>query len=628
MKIITRKDESGNPVEIVQAVNKETGKTEHFLLNDLPEDSIKQIKALTTHAKRNPDEYDRFGRPKKLEFSGNIENKTGRAKAAAAMSRRRKQREADDKRNLELTTTLELMNENGYTADQALDIVEGYKKQAKDTNSLMAALIGFNKWGQDMKSGAKDLMGIEGEEERKKQRQYGNRVYNFLEGEHPNATTIGNDILPIATTLPIGFSTAPVRLGLQGTKLGTALQTGELAAKNAAIGGLEGGINPYDTATSGALWGGSTSAGTKILNDLLSAPKGKINEEEKEIINFAKEEDLFIPPGMYTGNIMQKGLDRQYAQTAGTQEVYRNKVRDSSEKQNLLISKELPEQTELFTDSYLDRTTKTIQDNMDEIASKSSFDVDESLYGELENIGETYKANSLDQMTAPVINRHIDRAYRLLGSDVSGENFQKWNRELSQHINSAYKKDPALGDALKNIQDTLFERAGNKSEWKKANRQYALTKSIEKSLLSDTDKFAGGVSGYVDPMTLSRNFKSSEDINNLAKYQRLFKSIPAQNLTTMNNINTTLFSGHPVNRMSALGGLIGRSTPFMPTNLMSSLYFSGYPTKTGFLGEKAHKFIDEKVAGPLGASTITLDTGQSEEEKEQEELLKYLMSEF
>lgn len=597
------------------------------------------------------------GQPDQLRFdeSQPERNLTRRQRIVKAQQKRRSEAKQRQKNKLDQQLAAKLMADKNISAEQALDLVKAKRKVAAETTGVEATAASLGKWASDMVSGAKDILGKSdkwiyeqlgmdeaaqeeqaGLEARQKERDENWLGYQLLESEHPGATTLGGDVLSAAATLPLSLGTAPVRIGLGQTgkaaTAGRALQTAETTAREAAIGATEGAINPEDTALGGALASAIGTYGGKKAADWLGGAPKNLTPQQEATVNWAEKQNLFVPPGVATGNPLQQGVDRYFSQTAGIQDIWKDKVIDSKRKESMLISKELPETTDNFNQEYLDRQRSIISNKMDDLTKDYSGQITDNDALNVTQILEDYKAQSIDQITPPVLNRYEDMLYNFndKGKPFTGQNFQDFNRNIKNSITAAYRTgDVGLANALRDIQGTVVDSMGGNigKEWKKVNRQYKLLNDIERTLPVSMNKFASGEEGFVDPIKLSKRFSTNDDINNLARFNRLSQLQPGQNLSSLANMSSILFDT-PTNKLASGLMLTGRTTKRIPlvSNIAPSLYLSGYPTKHGIFGQ----FMDDKMKGYLPGLTGRLsgvggDFGTSEEEREREERIQMLL---
>lgn len=462
-----------------------------------------------------------------------------------------------------------------------------------------AILIGAGREFSKLGSGAADLWDRltgdeEGMTEREIEQAQEDRLYAPLAEDQPIATAAGTALPYVSTGLAGIARAAPKIVGKQGlSALMKSLGLG--TAEGAAIGGL----HYDDTLLEGAGYGlGGTVVG-KGVGKLLGGTKVKLSEAEEPIVEFAKRNKLFVPPGMKTGNIRLQQLD-QGMRTGATSNIIEEKVRDSGRKMNQIISGKIGDKAESLSPTFFERNYGRIGNKMDDLAKGTDGIVDDSSVYKAMDISEEFKRIAGLDKTPKVLKDVENSLIGIIenGGKLSGDQYEKITKLIGKQKTrqfSGVAGDRDLGFALgkmKGLFDDAIESGmdkGKSSQWAKARKEYALLSNAEK---------ATNVSGFVDPSKMTKKFKSDPDINMLAKYMDLRKGQRGASLSTSHTLGKIFnVTQHPTAVGMLLGERAAGKIPMLKGGL-ANLYLSGYPHATGIapvFGKRTPEVIESMV---------------------------------
>lgn len=450
---------------------------------------------------------------------------------------------------------------------------------------------GKEKWGY----GIDDSREVRAKNEAAKDREYG-----ILSDEQPIATMAGT-VLPYLATLPLsvaGGTTrgAPMAANLLKTPGKDLLK---MLSIDTGIGGVQGAAHYDDTAAEGALWGLGGSMGGKVVGDILGGKPNALVGDENTIVKYAKDNGLFTPPGMATGNRALQQMDQALKTHRNTAGKFAQRMDDNNVVQNNMVSKELGgKPTDYFTVDYLSSELDRISGNFNQLAKDSSGEILDDDALKIGTIIGDFMDTSIDSNIPAVMKNAENKAMDIFdnrGGQITGDVYQNVTGNLRKRATEQYKTgDKLLAKSLDDIAkvyDDIIERSGTVpiDQWKSARKEYALHSAINKS----TD-----VAGNIIPRRLASNFKSSDTINKLATVDQLRKNQPGSSLSTSSLLGNILKSGDAgsaVGGMSLLSGrALGGVLPLLE-DVTTSLYLSGYPHVSGLMGNWAGKASEKAI---------------------------------
>lgn len=416
--------------------------------------------------------------------------------------------------------------------------------------------------------------------------------YSYLEKEHPMMTLFGS-VLPYIATAPLGVTSKGVQtathLAAPTNILNSVANIGKIGVREGAIGAAEGAAH-YDTsAGEGALWG----AGGGLLGNRLGRTMGgaskELSPELQRIVDFAVDNDIFMSPGLRTGDLGLQQMDSALR----THHTTANKMGDlldrSKRAENRLLSQELGgPPADYMSADYLADQRERITRNMDDLVGNTSGKLDEESAYRATNIIDDYRARNVDQESKAILDKYENLIYKYAseGRELTGQEFQDFTKKLNDTATSQYissSGDRHLANALSKISNIFNDAMGSGmdpnalSKWKDARRQYALLNEVEK---------VKDVRGYVDMDKLSQKFKSSDTITKLGEIEKWRKLQKPSSLSTgalMSRMMGGALGGDPTKALSAATLLGGRMTKGIgPLNdMFTSIYLAGFPHVTG-----------------------------------------------
>lgn len=468
------------------------------------------------------------------------------------------------------------------------------KEQVAGMGAGEAFTVGAGRTVDKMTSGVADIadallskMGSDSASERRYVRQTEqegfDKNYEYLSDESPVSSFAG-EMAPYAATIPFGGGSAGIpRAAHLAPQSGKELL--KFLSRESAIGAVEGAAHYDDTALEGAGTGLAGAITGKWMGDLFGGKTKRLVGDEAGVVKFAKDNKLFLPPGMATGAKSLQQMDQALKTHRLTADKVADKMNQSNIKQNNMIADELGgEKADYFTDEYLDGQRKRISGNMDDLVKDTSGEVTEMHASRVDDIINEYSNVSVTGKAPPIMMNQATKLEDLLGSSLSGDAYQNITRSLRKQASNQYTSangDRLLAKSLNDIAD-LYDDVieggvgAKKSEWREARRQFALLSSIQESK---------DVTGNISATDLAKKFKSSDMINNLAKVDQLRKKQAGASLGTSGLLGK-MIPLNPADSMGAASLLSGRVTGgVLPAggDLFSELYLSGYPHVTGLI---------------------------------------------
>lgn len=491
-------------------------------------------------------------------------------------------------------------------------------QNANDMSFGKAALIGAGREFDKLGSGIADLFdtGMEylGSEDatvrradRAADQKQKDELFDPLGEERWVATSVGS-VLPYLATLPIGMTSGAAR-ATTSLAPNLAKEAGKRFLLETGAGAATGAAHYDDTALSGAAWGAGGNVAGKWMGDLLGGAKKHLRGDEEKVIKFAKDNKLYVPPGMATGNQSLQQMDRALQTHRLTSDKVADKLDQSKRVENSIIAKEMGgPKADWLTDDYMEAQRKRITDKMDELVAGSKGDVTEDMAYTGSRIVEDYVGKSIDGKAPAILRNAESKLYQLYDEGgLDGETYQNITKNLRAQASNQYNSpsgDRILGKSLSDIAN-LFDEAiesgvgsAGKADWKEARKQFALLSSVDE--LRD-------VTGNVDTSALARKFKSSDKINNLAKVEELRKKQKGASLGTSGLLGKMINPTSPSESIGAAGLLSGRMSGGLLglDDFFADIYLKGYPHSTGiipginknnllenFIGRSAHATED------------------------------------
>ena len=518
-------------------------------------------------------------------------------------------------------------------APQLSPAEQAAQQVAQDTGTGEAILVGAGRTLDKLGSGTMDLFdrfskylgsseADKSMQEREAEQQMRDESYRALEEEKPVATFTG-EALPYLATLPIGMTGGGARTA---THL-AAEPAKNIAARNiareSAIGAAEGAAHYDDTALSGALWGSVGGAGGQMIGNILGGKAKVLNPESQRIVDFAKKEGMYVPPGMATGDRKLQQIDQALATHRSTADKIADKRFKDKQIENRIISEELGgPKADILSVDYLNDQRSRIKGDMDKLVSNTEGKVTEDMAYRATKVIDEYKLSNPDMKSKPILDKFEQQLYDMAdsGDTLTGKQYQDYTKRLNKAASSQYSSpmgDRDLAKALSDISsiyDDAIEEglsSSKKSDWNKSRKQYALLSAIEKTKEQTTDKTGHGVEGFVNTKKLAKNFKASDKINKLAEVQRLRDAQAGSSLGTSGLVAKAMNVTEPASAIGPamlLGGRASSRVGLGPiNNLVTDLYTMGYPHATGALPIFGRKYtepmLQRGVARSLMANT-------------------------
>lgn len=469
------------------------------------------------------------------------------------------------------------------------------KNLAKDQSFGETMLIGSGRELDKMGSGIADLwdrgMSSFGSQEsideanqsradRKKEQKQKDDAYKYLSSESPVATTIG-EIAPYLATLPAGLVGTGARTATHlAPKLG--LEAAKRLAAETAIGAGQGAAHYDDTALSGAAWGAGGHIAGKWLGNLMGGGKNMLRGDDQKVIDFAKEHNLFVPPGMASGSKPLQQVDSAMRINPRTADKIDNRMDLSNRSQNNLIAKEIGgDKADYLTDSYMDTQRSRIGKDLDKAVENTSGEVTENMAYNASDIIQKFNNTSLTGKTPHILRRAEADLYKLADEGgLTGSKYQDTVRSLRQQATNQLTSpsgDRLLGKTLNDIINIYDDAIGGSSkQFAKSRRQWALLNEVDK--VRDT-------TGNVDIPMLARKFKSSDTINSLSDVAKLRNKQQSSSLSTSGLVAKAIGNAaySPAESLGALTLLSGKPFGGMMgiQDTLTDIYLSGYPHVSG-----------------------------------------------
>ncbi len=481
------------------------------------------------------------------------------------------------------------------------------KQQAKDTSTLEALVISMGRTGDKLATGYMDLIdkGIEkampdwwGEESRAQQAKtkadqaQKDEYYNPLSKEHRVATFTGEALPYLA--IPGGA----------GSGILNAMGRG------ATQGAAEGAMHYDDDMMSGAAWGAGGNVTGQWLGDLLGGGIDKLKGAEPKIIKYAKDNNLFVPPGMASGSKPFQQMDQALKTHRLTSDkILNEKLVDSMVIQNNLISKEIGAETDYFTDDYFENQMKRIKSGMDDATKGATANVNMEQALSAEDIAMNYGESSVTGTIPAILNRSAEKLGDLIDGNLDSKTHGIQTRALRKQATNQFNSpsgDNLLGESLNEMADLYDDilstgSSFDKDAYRQLRKEYALLNSVEQTK---------DVSGNAMPIPLAKKFKSSSEIKKLAEVEKLRNKQSGASLSTSGLLGKMLNPLNPTESIGAMSLLSGRTVGgVLPlfSDMSTDLYLKGYPHITGIIpGSK------KPIEKMMKASALSI--GDSEDE--------------
>lgn len=527
----------------------------------------------------------------------------------------------------ELDMLLILDENNRKKAQQEMtrqqDATSALQAEAEATGPITAYRIGMGREYKKLGSGTWDLadtaleaMGSDSAAARRKTRaeewKEEDRLYAPMAEAHPVATTLG-PITPYLATLPfeaIGAvrtaAAAPTwisnlarplfgRSNFISNWLGgvarDAVNAGKVAAREGAIGGVQGALHYDDTFLNGAGWGAGGGLAGMYLGRVLGSGANRLNPELQRIVNFGTDNGIFLPPGMRTGNSRLQQLDRAMQTYPLTADKFNDMLQRSKEAENRLISRELGgPQADIFSADYLADQRLRIKRELDRLALNTApGQFTPHHYFQVADIVDRFRDTDPSGIAPNILTRYEQLVSDMASNNVpmTGQNYEAFTRKLNRAADkqfSGINGDRYLGNALNEISDIFNDVIGSgmggasSAEWRNARRQFALLKAIEKNK---------DIAGYVDVANLAKDFKASPVIRDLGEIEAWRRKQPPNSLSTSGMLARMLSSAahNPAQAVGMASLLLPRMTKGVLglDSFFSGAYLAGYPHVTGFL---------------------------------------------
>ena len=515
-----------------------------------------------------------------------------------------------------------LVSKQVYTQDEMDTFIASEKKKkldklqkesrdnlAKEYGTGMSMLVGAGREFSKLGVGTADLVdtGLSyfGNKEagkrrakRKIEQAEEDRLYKSISDENPIATGVGQ-ALPYLASVPLGGS---VGAGAKG--LATAV------GREAAIGGALGAAQ-YDTsALEGAAWGAGGALGAKTVGKLLGGAPNELTGDAVKTVRWMRDKKLFTPPGMATGNRTLQQVDNSLATHEKTSDLFLERLNASRQKENLLVTAELGNKTDLITDKYLTDNLTEVTRKMNQLARGTETKLtDKTSLGMYKVLDDAKNISSEGKKHHGLhnIEKQIDRVIDDKGGVLTGKEYQSINSKLGRIANKNYGygsgKDPEVYQSAMKLKTILNAAIGkDKSEWKDVNRKFALLKAMQKTKMQSTTQGSSGIEGYLDMLTLSKNFRSSPIINKLADVERLRKAQYKKGAFSASRILAGMLNPAEINRSIGTGALLTgrllRKMGLMDT-VATDMYLSGIPHVTGYIPKSNTTTANRLLSRPL-----------------------------
>lgn len=527
---------------------------------------------------------------------------------------------------------------------------------AREANKLGAGIADIYDSIKQRLGGAETVQeATESRAERERVQTSDDIIYDALSEEHPGAMLTGA-VLPYMATLPVSSAASAVRGGaaaiskvtgktipkmlqrqvakdvshiapktglLHGTK-----EFGKAATKEGSIGALEGAAHYDDTALSGAAFGVGGAAGGKIAGNVFGGNMNKLSVEDQRIVDWAKKNKLYVPPGMATGDTALQQMDGALATHRLTADKVNDALRESKRKENQLVTSEIAknysdiEPADILSNSWMDNAFETVGDKMDDLVANTMGEVSDDLALKSTDIVESYRRVDADGEVKKILSDWERRFYNLADSGelIDGKQYQQWSKDLRRAADNSRKTNSELSHALRSMKGVLDDsieeglEGSKKADWNKVRKDFALLSEMDK--LKDKTRIKGiNESGHVDMEKLAKKFRASPAVNNLSEVARLRKHQQASSLGTSAMLGRALVPYKPSESVGAamlLGSRLPKGVPFIP-DLLTGAYMSGYPHATGalpFLGRHTTRALELGVPRSL----LTAEFGEPERE--------------
>ena len=509
---------------------------------------------------------------------------------------------------------------------------------------LAETLIGAGRTFDKIGAGTADLadiamgkMGVDTGQsmaDRKEDQAQKDKGYLPLAEENPWSTGVGEALPYMATMFAPGSlggiaaqgSKTAANMGIRYGWKQTAAQLAKVAAREAAVGAVEGATHYDESALGGAAWGAGGGLAGKFVGDLFGGTKSVLNEPSKKIIKFAKKHNLYAPSGMSTGVPKLQQMDNALKTHGSTAENVHKARMYGKYNENRMISKEMGgAPAELLSDDYMEDQFKRIGKDMNKLVHDTQGSFNNSMVHKANTINRNLKKATSDRTVPKALRYHQQKIRKMAesGRGIDGVEYEVITKDLNEMASKAFKDgDSTLGRSFRSMSDVYSDAVeeglgdANGKAWKKSRRQFALAKAIEDAKAHTRTKGFAGVQGYVDADKLAKNFKSSDVINQLGDYEKLRKSQPSSSLSTSGLLARMINVTSPSDSIGAAGLLTanGLGKIGIPNGLIVDAYLKGWPHATGvlpFLGENTQPILERAVArgnfGPSGGE------GQEEE---------------
>ena len=392
-----------------------------------------------------------------------------------------------------------------------------------------------------------------------------------------------------------------------------------------SLGAAEGTVhydsNPVEGAMGGIL---GTSFGKMVESPFRRSPDFW-NENERRLVEWAKDKGMKATPGMETGSqrlqTFEKGM-RNDSQTIdyfnkfdqNNQKVFNREVANAIGMDNPTgtsfnpselkahkdsLSAQYDELTERTTGVFHKQDYRNLLDNLDQLKQNKSPDSQKAY-----NVVKSY----VDQINAVShVTRH-PRTGKFQKSNFDGRDYQRLTRSIKTEIDSAHSRgDFTTRDALKRVKEQMDKGIesgmgdSTAQEWKDLNRKFALTQMVIDNGVNpvgdvDLHRLSSHLMNSDATRTLTeQGGKGIEDLQRLAKVDYMMRNQAGSGLSSSG------FSNPKTQTMmqSLLQLPIAGKTKILPATYMA-MYIRGIPSVRGLGG------IIPGFQGATGKGAITI----------------------
>lgn len=343
-----------------------------------------------------------------------------------------------------------------------------------------------------------------------------------------DAARAGNNILPTTSDIKqfasdtTGVESLPTPQTRAGRYAHTAAEfipgalagPGSLAQKTIGYGVIPGLASEYGGEVASDFFGKENEGYGRVVGALAGGPIGalagkalqpnQLTPSRQRAVDTLRREGVPVTAGQATGN---KAL--RYAES----EIGGQRAAAVVEKQSEMFTKSalrrIGENATRADPPVMARAYKRIGGEFDRLASRYTLKFDQKFGQDVADALTEYQSMFPPSQQAPIVQDIADDILKSINTNpggMAGSTYQKLRSRLGRHAATAMKRDPELGDALFDLQNSLDDamqrsitNPADRTAWGEARRQYKDYLILEKAMAGAGEKTA---SGLVSPAQL------------------------------------------------------------------------------------------------------------------------------